>query len=217
MSEPQIMTLEEVAEYLRVSERTVYDWANKGEIPCGKLGTSWRFKRSEVERWVDRKLSASQKSHHDETVALHQVLRPDRVHQLACGSKQWLLNALIDSVAELPEVTNRTELAREVFEREELMSTGIGFGIGVPHVRLASVTDLVMAVGVNSHALEDYASLDGSPVRIVCLLAARDDQHTKYLKTLAAISGLMKDEAVRNRLLDAPDEQTIFETLTEDT
>ena len=53
MTAHDILTLEEVAAYLRVSERTVYDWANKGEIPCGKLGTTWRFKRSEVERWVD--------------------------------------------------------------------------------------------------------------------------------------------------------------------
>ena len=46
----EILTIEEVAQYLRVSERTVYDWANKGDIPCGKLGTTWRFKRTEVER-----------------------------------------------------------------------------------------------------------------------------------------------------------------------
>ena len=41
-----ILTIEEVAKYLRVSERTVYDWAQKGEIPSGKIGTVWRFKTS---------------------------------------------------------------------------------------------------------------------------------------------------------------------------
>ena len=44
-----ILTIEEVAKYLRVSDRTVYDWAQKGEIPAGKIGTVWRFKKSEVE------------------------------------------------------------------------------------------------------------------------------------------------------------------------
>ena len=46
--EDDILTIEEVAKYLRVSERTVYDWAQKGEIPSGKIGTVWRFKKSEV-------------------------------------------------------------------------------------------------------------------------------------------------------------------------
>jgi len=41
-----ILTIEEVAKYLRVSERTVYDWAQKGEIPSGKIGTVWRFKKA---------------------------------------------------------------------------------------------------------------------------------------------------------------------------
>ena len=50
--EDNILTIEEVAKYLRVSDRTVYDWAQKGEIPAGKIGTVWRFKKSEVENWV---------------------------------------------------------------------------------------------------------------------------------------------------------------------
>ena len=50
---PEILTIEEVARYLRVSERTVYDWAQKGKIPAGKLGFSWRFKRSDIQRWAD--------------------------------------------------------------------------------------------------------------------------------------------------------------------
>lgn len=43
--EDDILTIEEVAKYLRVSERTVYDWAQKGEISSGKIGTVWRFKK----------------------------------------------------------------------------------------------------------------------------------------------------------------------------
>ena len=54
-----ILTIDEVANYLRVSERTVYDWAQKGEIPSGKIGTVWRFKKSEIEKWVNDRLSSS--------------------------------------------------------------------------------------------------------------------------------------------------------------
>ena len=51
--EEDILTIEEVAKYLRVSERTVYDWAQKGEIPSGKIGTVWRFRKADIERWIN--------------------------------------------------------------------------------------------------------------------------------------------------------------------
>jgi len=214
MAEHEILTLEEVATYLRVSERTVYDWANKGQIPCGKLGTTWRFKRSEVEKWVDNKLTNPSKPVRAETITLQEILAPERAVLLDCSGKEEALNALIAALASAPEVTNKEELRREVFQREALMSTGIGFGIGVPHVRLSSVTDLVLAVGVNRQELEDYASLDERPVRIICMVAAREDQHAQYLKALAAISSLMKDASVREALLAASDSESIYSLLT---
>lgn len=216
MSNHEILTLEEVAQYLRVSERTVYDWANKGDIPCGKLGTNWRFKRDEIEKWVDRRLGPRKKVLRGESVRMADVLTPDRVLLLDCNTKEEALKALVACLSTAPQVKNKEELAREVFERESLMSTGIGFGIGVPHVRLASVEDLVMAVGVNRTGIADYASLDERPVRIICMVAARDNQHAQYLKTLAAISTLMKEETIRARLIEATDAAAIYEILTEE-
>lgn len=214
MQEHEILTLEEVAVYLRVSERTVYDWANKGEIPCGKFGTSWRFKRSEIERWVDQRLGPGRQAIRTEGISLSKVLPPSRVRLLDCANKDEALGALIDCLSEAPEVKNRDELAREVYERESLMSTGIGFGVGVPHVRIHSVNDLVMTVGINRHVIADYASLDEQPVRIICMVAARADQHAKYLKTLSAISTILRQETVREALLNATAPDAAHQILT---
>jgi excisionase family DNA binding protein len=49
--EDKIMTLEEVAEYLRVKPQTIYTWAQEKKIPAAKLGKEWRFKKSMVDRW----------------------------------------------------------------------------------------------------------------------------------------------------------------------
>lgn len=214
MAEHEILTLEEVADYLRVSERTVYEWANKGEIPSGKLGTTWRFKRSEVEKWVDTKLTRPSKALRTESVTLRDVLSTDRVRLLDCTRKDDALNILADALVTAPEVKDGKALRREVFEREALMSTGIGFGIGVPHVRLPSVSDLAIAVGVNRRELVDYVSLDERPVQIIFMVAARDNQHAHYLKTLAAISSLMKEAGIREALLAAPDADTVYNILT---
>jgi excisionase family DNA binding protein len=50
----RFMTLKEVAEYLHLNERTVYKWAQEGTIPGSKLGSTWRFRRSEIDLWVEK-------------------------------------------------------------------------------------------------------------------------------------------------------------------
>ena len=217
MTEHDILTIEEVAKYLRISERTAYDWANKGTIPCGKLGTTWRFKRSEIENWVDEKLSGKRPSSAGDSgeVRLTDVLAPERVLILDTDSKAEALNEMITCLAQAPEIQDPAELRDEMFRREELMSTGIGSSIAVPHVRLDSVRGLVAAAGICRQPITDYESLDEKPVRIICMVAARADQHAQYLKTLGVVSRTLKPDHVRQALFDAPDPKTAYLILTQ--
>jgi PTS system nitrogen regulatory IIA component len=215
MADHDILTIEEVAEYLRVSERTIYDWANKGQLPCGKLGTTWRFKRTEIERWVDNRLSHKTETPSPEAVAVSDVLVPERIIIFDETAKVPALERLMDCLAQAPEVKKRDELSREIYQREELMSTGIGFNVAVPHVRLASVTELVMAMGVSSSDITDYGSLDENPVRIIFMVAARVDQHAQYLKTLGAVSSHLKSRDLREAIMAASEPEAIYKLLTE--
>lgn len=49
----EILTIKEVAEYLKVNERTIYRLANKGEIPAFKVGNNWRFDRAKIAQWME--------------------------------------------------------------------------------------------------------------------------------------------------------------------
>jgi PTS system nitrogen regulatory IIA component len=49
-----IMTLEEVAKYLKVKPQTIYTWAQDGKIPAAKLGKEWRFRRSVIDKWFNQ-------------------------------------------------------------------------------------------------------------------------------------------------------------------
>ena len=49
-----LMTIEELAEYLRVKKRTIYDWVKKGKIPAIKAVGQWRFKKDNIDAWLDR-------------------------------------------------------------------------------------------------------------------------------------------------------------------
>lgn len=208
----EIMTIEEVAEYLRVSERTVYDWAQKGDLPGGKLGTTWRFKRSDVENWVNSRIS-TQSTSKKKGVTSSATLTPERVMIIDESDKDTVLRNLVDLLAESPFVHNREELLKGIFAREELMSTGIGFGVGVPHVRIDSISDLVMAVAVSRKPISGYSSLDNQPVQIVCMLAARSDQHAKYIRTLSGVSNRLKDAEVRNSIIESDDPAFIYSQL----
>lgn len=213
----EIMTIEEVAEYLRVSERTVYDWAQKGHLPGGKLGTTWRFKRSDIEGWVSRRLGTAAAS----TVPpapgmgmLSWILSPERVIFFDTAEKTAALKTLCAALGTSPLIHDEAELEQAVFRREDMMSTGIGFGVGVPHVRLDSVDDLIMALGIARKPLDDYSSLDDIPVQIVCMVAAGGTQHPQYIRALSAISSRLKDETVRKALVTATDAVTVFNIFT---
>jgi excisionase family DNA binding protein len=54
MPEKEIMTLEEVATYLKVKPQTIYTWAQEKKIPAAKLGKEWRFKRSVIDEWFNQ-------------------------------------------------------------------------------------------------------------------------------------------------------------------
>ena len=213
---PEIMTVQEVADFLRVSERTVYDWATSGTIPAGKLGTTWRFKRSEVEKWVDDNLAASSKKTVTfSPINLKQILNPDHITLIETNHKDIALMSIINNLAVKGAIADKETVTEGIFQREKLMSTGIGLGIGIPHIRLAGITDLIMAVGVSTEDITDYESLDGNPVRIMFMILAGKDQHALHIKTMAAISARLKNPLLRERLIESRDTQEIHSLLTD--
>ncbi|MBQ5470503.1 MAG: PTS sugar transporter subunit IIA [Treponema sp.] len=215
--EDDILTIEEVAKYLRVSDRTVYDWAQKGEIPAGKIGTVWRFKKSEVEKWVNERLSSSSASKNTDTVIqVKNILSPDRVIFVSQISKHDALVELAENLANAPQVKNREELVSEILKREELMSTAVGRGIAIPHVRLSSVTDLVMSVGVCKRPVEDFATIDDKPITLLIMIAAAYNQHAYYLKTLSYFSAKLKKDDLRDALSKASTPREVYDLLVRD-
>ena len=213
--EDTILTIEEVANYLRVSDRTVYDWAQRGEIPAGKIGTVWRFKKSEVEKWVNDRLSSSGKRIKDDVVQVKNILAPNRVIFISQTSRHDALVELATALSSAPQVKRSDELISEILKREELMSTAIGRGIAIPHVRLSSVTDLVMAVGVCKTPVIDFQPIDDMPVSLLFMIAAAYNQHSYYLQTLSYFSAKLKKKELRDSLLNAATTDDVYKLLIE--
>ena len=212
-----ILTIEEVAKYLRVSERTVYDWAQKGEIPSGKIGTVWRFKKSEIENWVNERLSGGTKpASSGNRIQVKNILSPDRIIFLNHSTKHDALIELAENLTTAPQVKDAQELSSEILKREELMSTAIGCSIAIPHVRLASVTDLVMSVGISKVEIIDFQTIDDMPVRLLFMIAAAYNQHAYYLQTLSFFSTKLKNQDLRNGLLKSSSASEAYKLLTQE-
>lgn len=217
MIEDEILTISEIAQYLRVSERTVYDWAQKGEIPAGKIGTAWRFKRSEVEQWVNARLSASSRLSLSQSnaISIETLISLDRIVFLNHKYKHDALFALATVIATAPQIKNRQELIDEIFQREALMSTAIGSGIAIPHVRLRSITDLVMAIGISHVDIVDFQALDNEPVRLLFMIAAAYNQHAYYLQTLSMFNIRLKESSLRQFLINAQSPEEVYQVLNQ--
>ena len=213
MIDDPILTIDEVAKYLRVSERTVYDWAQRGEIPSGKIGTVWRFKKSEIESWVNERLSGNRFLSRTEEISPETIISPDRIVFLNHTQKRDVLLAMADNLSTAPQIKNPQELRTEILKREELMSTAIGLGIAIPHVRLSSVTDLVVTVGVSSVDITDFNALDDEPVRFLIMIAAASNLHAYYLKALSFFSSQLKNRELYNALLAAKTPADVYSLL----
>jgi len=98
-------------------------------------------------------------------------------------------------------------------QREETMSTGIGFGIAIPHASSDRVDKVVAAFGRSMSGIE-FDSLDNAPVKFIVLFVVPKDQFQTHLRTLAAIAKFLNDRSVRERLgtaVSAAEILSIFE------
>jgi len=209
----EILTIDEVARYLKVSEKTVYEWVKRREIPAGKIGTAWRFKKSELEQWVNARLLANAVVSR-RGINPQAIVSPERIVFLNCSSKREALLSLAENISSAPEITNPQELSCEILRREELMSTAIGCGIAIPHIRLSSISDLVISVGISRTDIMDFQTLDGEPVRLLLMIAAAYNQHAYYLQTLSFFSTRLRNGDLRNALLASNDRQDAYRILT---
>lgn len=125
-------------------------------------------------------------------------------------TKEEVINAMIDLAGTQKQVTDKERMRMAIFEREKIMSTGVGSGFAIPHGKTDAVTDIVAAFAVTAQPI-DYQSLDDQPVRLMFLLVGRDNMVGPHIKLLSRISRLMNKEDFRKQLLEAEQPKDILE------
>jgi mannitol/fructose-specific phosphotransferase system IIA component (Ntr-type) len=121
------------------------------------------------------------------------------------SSKEGVIRELVDVMARSLDKRKRKRfdqdrLVADMLERERTMSTGLQYGIAVPHARTDGVRELYVAIGIKKDGV-DFEALDGEPSRIFVAIASPKKKAEPHIRVLSALTGVLKDKALRSRLL----------------
>lgn len=133
---------------------------------------------------------------------------------LRATSMEEALEEISRRTAAAGVVSDGTDLARRLLEREKLGSTGLGSGIAIPHCKLKGVSDVVLAVAICGAGV-DFHSSDGIPVSVIFVILSPAELPALHLQALARISRALRRPGVADRLRGARSAEVIAETLRE--
>ena len=134
-----------------------------------------------------------------------------RICFLKSTEKERCIEEIVDASADC--LHDRERFLKSIMDRENLMSTGLGFELAFPHSKSDSVVDFFISIGISSCGI-DWKSFDERPVKMVFLIGGPVEEQERYLRLLAALSNLVKNENNRNELLLAQDQQQFYDTFS---
>jgi PTS system nitrogen regulatory IIA component len=147
-------------------------------------------------------------------VLLSELLTPDRVVMpLASRDKKSVIAELTRHLTERSG-GDFAEVLGAVEEREAVLSTGIGFGVAIPHARSPHVRELSLVCGV-SRAPVPFDSIDGEPVRLFFLIVGPEASAGQHVKVLSRIARLVRRDNLREQLCEAKTPTEFYTLLLE--
>lgn len=128
------------------------------------------------------------------------------------ATERWpAIVELIDLLVSLGKIKgpDKESILASLKQREETMSTGIGFGIAIPHCSSDRLDEVVASFGRSTAGIE-FDALDNAPVKFVVLFIVPKNQFQTHLRTLASIAKFLNDRATRDRLASAKSREEIL-------
>lgn len=134
---------------------------------------------------------------------------------LKSRTKNDVFHELINLLHSRGVLADKELALKAVYDREEIMSTGIGHGIAIPHGKAKSVKEIAAASGIYAPGI-DYSALDGQPVYLVVMLVGPEDGAAQHVKALARISRLLQHESARQKLIACKNADEFYQIILEE-
>jgi fructose-specific phosphotransferase system IIA component len=132
------------------------------------------------------------------------------IFDLKSSNKDDVIEELVELVNTSNMVSDKDTLLRDIKERENLVTTGIGYGVAFPHAKTKSVKGIVIAFGRSNEGI-DFEAIDHKPVFLFFLIAAPEDAIGAHLNVMSRLSYLMKSEENRQKLMKATSPGEVLE------
>lgn len=141
-----------------------------------------------------------------EFMRISDYLDADLIEFLDASSRDEAIEQMVDLLAKAGKLTGlagKEAFRQAIFQREGIVSTGIGMGVAVPHAKLKEFSDFFIAVGIQQKKGLDWNALDETPVRIIFMIGGPDNRQTEYLQILSLLTSALRDVDLRKELLKA--------------
>ncbi|MEY2545462.1 MAG: nitrogen system component [Verrucomicrobiota bacterium] len=138
-------------------------------------------------------------------MSLANLLTTEQIIPEMTAKERWpAIVELVDLLIQQNKIKadDRESILASLKQREETMSTGIGFGIAIPHCSSDRLDEVVAAFGRSTSGIE-FDALDNAPVKFVVLFIVPKNQFQTHLRTLASIAKFLNDRSVRDSLASA--------------
>lgn len=147
---------------------------------------------------------------------IHQLIEPDRIRLGLPGStKSEVINALVDVLKGHPAIDNLERVREAIFEREKMMSTGVGKHLGLPHAKTSAATETVAAFATTAEPV-NFSAIDDEPIQLLLLLVGPESDKSQHIKVLGRISRLVSRDDLRQRLIEAQSPQEVIKILQDE-
>ncbi|HOJ74973.1 MAG TPA: PTS sugar transporter subunit IIA [Phycisphaerae bacterium] len=123
------------------------------------------------------------------------------INPIIADNREQAIRALAVPAAQASGL-DRERIVRAVLQREELMSTGIGTGIAIPHARMEGLSGAVVTLGISRHGI-DFNAPDGDPAHLIFLILTPLEDNTAQIEILSLVSRLFRDPQVRSAAMQA--------------
>lgn len=216
-----VMTLTETARYLKVSEKTVLRMVQSGQFPGVKVSSQWRFVRAVVDDWLNVGMHARPKRNLlgvvDTVPPLIPITRLVSLQRIILdmkpGKKADVLAQLVAPLEMDGLVTDAKEYVTRLLARERMVSTAIGHGLAIPHLReqeeMKEASPFIV-IGICREGT-DFNSLDGRKTFVFAMPCAGSEM--EHLRLLAKISLVFRNPGVLKQMTEAPTKKAVMEIL----
>lgn len=146
---------------------------------------------------------------------LSEILTPELIqYPLEATSKEDVIAQLVNLLFKNGKLTESAEAEAAVFKREQLMTTGVGKGVALPHGKYPYIEDVLVSFGISKQGI-NFDAIDGQPVYIFVLLLTPEKYPSKHLKLLSKFSRMLNLAECREKLLAAESAAEIAEILVQ--